>query len=334
MANLISEVPEIETPDWEIYYRPLLNDPTISALPFSIAIGQMPRDIFFDGELSSIASAKTTCGWTWNGGPAFTKKTLSPVEIQAAISQCYSVVFKKLFGDKLPTGARRGELSPEILSYMTRKQSNTFNRDLLKVLFLGDDALTNNPYKIKDGIYTSLKAGAAAVDGTVDAGALTATSLNPTNFYATMIAVWDARTREMKELEKSQLTWIWNEKVYEAYIKYLAVATQNTAGIIQTQFIVDGMSPTLFNGVKIVHPLFIDSALEADFLTGSPAVVDDPYRVILTLGNNHIVMLDDEGGFNKLDPFYDRLTDMVYSPASILFDYKYGYGFYNVFAGF
>ena len=337
MANLITSVPSIETTTWDVYFKPLLDDPRINALPFDISIGNMPKDIFFNNNIDKITGAKTTCGWSFKGDMAtFTKKTLTPIELQASVEQCYTVLLKKLFGDKLPAGARRGELTPEVIDFMTTQQSYGFNRDLLSILFLGNDALSaDDYYSLMDGVYQELLNGVAAVDGTVDSGvSLTATTLNTTNFFNTMNDVWNARTRALKSLANTDLVWIWTDAVYQLYLNYLEVATQNTAGLIQTNYVTDGLYATNFKGVKIVVPKIVDERLETDFLVDTPPVPNDPYRVILTNPKNHIILLDAENGFENADVFYDKLTDKVYAVGSVLMDYQYGYGDQNVIAGF
>ena len=88
----------------------------------------------------------------------------------------------------MPDGWQRGTLSPEVKNLMQDKLLDTFNLNLLRLAFLGDDALSIDPYQITDGIYKRLQEGAAAADGTVDANvALTATSLNKDNFLTTML---------------------------------------------------------------------------------------------------------------------------------------------------
>lgn len=337
MANLITTVPTIDTTIWDVYFKPLLCNHRISELPFDISIGNMPKDIFFNNNIDKITGAKTTCGWSFKGDMAsFTKKTLTPIELQASVEQCYTVLLKKLFGDKLPAGAKRGELSNEVISFMTEQQLYAFNRDMMSILFLGNDALSaDDYYSLMDGVYQELLNGVAAVDGTVDSGVtLDATSLNTTNFFTTMNAVYNAQTRALKCMDPKDKIWIWTQAVYELYLNYLEVATQNTAGLIQTNYVTDGLYAKTFKGIPIYVPTIVDERLETDFLINTPPVPNDPYRVILTNPKNHIILLDGVNGFENADVFYDKLTDKVYAVGSVLLDYQYGYGDQNVIAGF
>lgn len=335
MANLITSVPAIETTNWEVYFKPLLNDPAINALPFDLSVGNMPRDIFFNTNVDKLTGAKSACGWSFKGDAStFTKKTLDPIELQAPVQQCYTVLLKKLFGDKLPDGALRGELSPEVIDFMVNQQKYGFNRDLLSILFLGDTGATpDDYYSLLDGVYTKLLAGVSAVDGTVDAGAISASDLSTANFFATMSNVYNSQSRQLKNMSNTEKIWIWTQAVYDKYLNYLEVTTQNTAGSIQTTYVTDGMVVKAFKGIKIFVPQIVDERLETDFLSGSPAGPTDPYRVILTNPKNHILLMDGNG-FANADVFHDKITDNVYAVGSCLLDYQYGYGDQNVIAGF
>jgi hypothetical protein len=335
MANLITTVPSIETQEYDLYIKPLQNDPLISALPFDFVYGNMPREIFFNNNTDKITGAKSSCGWSFKGDAVtFTKKTLTPIELQAPVEQCYSVLLKKLFGDKLPDGALRGELSTEVIEFMVTQQSYGFNRDLLSILFLGDTGVAADDYYVlMNGIYAKLLAGVAAVDGTVDAGVtLNSTTLNTTDFLNTMKQVHDAQSRLLKNVPKRDKVWIWTQATYDLYIAYLQAKTQTTAGVIQTSYVTDGLEVNAFLGIPIVVLPIVDERLETDFLTGSPAAPDDPYRTILTTPSNHVILMDGTA-FQNANVWYEKKEDKVYAVGSALIDYQYGYGELNVIAG-
>lgn len=334
MANVITSVTTSSSLEYEVFLKPLLDDPAIQNLPFDFIVGKFQsKDLYFNTQLDKISVKKVACGWTYNGGATFTKKTITPVEIAAAVEQCYTPLVETIFAGQLPDGWERGTLSAEVIDFMITQRNYAFNRDLLTILFLGDESNGNSYYAIKDGIYKKLAAGVVAGDGTVDAGALTATSLNTSNFFTTMDAVWQSRTRFMRSMDKSRLKWIWTESVYDAYIKYLQASTQGTAGALQTEYIVNGITTTKFQGVDIVVVPIVDERLEADFTYGSPLATNDPYRVILTDPTNHKVLLDGSGLMN-VNAWYSNDDDKYRVTGSCLFEYEYGYGQLNVIAGF
>lgn len=334
MANVIASPATTNSLEYDVYMKPLLDDPQIQSLPFDFIVGKfLDRDLYFNTQLDKISYKKVACGWTFGGGATFTKKTISPVEIAAPVEQCYRELISTIFAQGLPDGWQRGELSPEVINFMREQQRYAFNRDLLTVLFLGDEANAVSYYAIKDGIYKKLAAGALASDGTVDAGALTATSLNTTNFFTTMKAVYDAQARFLKGVTKERKVWIWTDSVYDAYLAYLYVSTQTTAGSLQRESIEAGLEAPKFMGIPIIRVPIVDERLEDDFVTGSPLAVVDPYRVILTDPSNHKVLLDGNGLMNQ-EVWYEKKDDKVYLAGSALFEYEYGYGELNVIAGF
>ncbi len=335
MANLIISVPTVTTQEHDIFLKPFLAEPQISQLPMKFTFGNMPREIFFNNNLDKILGAGGTCDWVSKGDNVnFTKKTLNPVPMQAQSDQCYSVLLKKLFGNNLPDGWQRGELSPEVLDFMTNQFTYAINRDFLSLLTLGDTAVTpDDYYSLIDGLYTKLLAGATAVDGTVKVSTtIDASALSTTNFFATMNSIYNAQSRQLKRVAKNQKTWIWTEAVYDAYLNYLEVTTQNTAGATQTQYVVDGLTATSFKGIPIVVLGIVDERLETDFLSGSPATATDPYRIILTTDENHHILMDITS-FNDIDIWHEKKDDKVYVRGSVLWDYQYGYGDLNVIAG-
>ncbi len=338
MANFITSVPSIETEEYDLFIKPILDDPNIQALPFDFVFGNMARDIFFDADLDRVLTEKLGCGFTNADGIEFTKKTLDPVEVGGQIPQCYSVLLKKLFGNNLPDGAMRGDLTqvPQVADYMTSRFNAAVNRDLLAMLFLGDTNLTESVkyYSVIDGIYAKLKAGAAANDGTIDAGVtLNATTLNTTNFFTTMNNVWKKQSlsRRLKNTPAQNKAWIWTQALYDLYTEYLEASTQGTAGITQIEHVVNGVNATTFKSIPIIVVPFVDDKLIADFTDNSGEPVD-PYRCILTVPTNHKILMDGSA-FQNSDLFYEKLEDQVYIRASALIDYQYGYGEFNLFAG-
>lgn len=333
MANIITSVPAQATEKYDLYVKPLLDDPKINALPFDIIVGKyQSRELHFTRNVDKITTKKVACGWDFPSGGAFTKKTITPIEVAAGVSQCYTVLANTIYANGMKDGFQRGELTPEILDYLLTQQQYSFNRDMLSFLFLGDTSISDTYYSNMDGIYTKLLDGVAGTDGTVYYGALNSTNTNATNFFTTMKGVYDAQSRQLKSIEKSNKVWIWTEALYDQYLNYLYVSTQTNAGAIQRESIEEGLSPTQFMGTNIFVPKIVDERLEEDF-TDASGNVTDPYRAILTVPSNHKVLLDADGFMNQL-AWYEKKDDTYYVAGSALIAYEYGYGDLNVIAGF
>jgi hypothetical protein len=79
---------------------------------------------------------------------------------------------------------------------------------------------------------------------------------------------------------------------------------------------------------------WVDRALSTDFRTGSPSVVTNPYRMILTMPfDNHKLFLD-KAAFGDSKAWYSVDDDVYRVAGSALVDYQFGYDELNVIGGF
>lgn len=329
MANAVTSVATNNSLAYELFWKPLLEDPKINALPFTLHMGKIGKDLYFDSEFSAHPTIKADCGWDFKTGTSITKKNLNPVELDFSFKQCYTVFLKSIFGDNLPDGMRKGELTPDIIDRIVTKQSAAFNTNLLYALFLGDSAQSNAWLTGLDGVFKKLKAGVTAHDGTVDAGAITATDLLPANIEATMYGIYQKQSALMKTFENSQKAFIVTQVVYEAWSRFLQIGNGSAWNYLDPKAITNGVSGITYQGIPLINANYIDRGIQL-YDSTSPTTSE---RVILTVPSNHHIMIDGSG-FEMIEPFYDKLTDTVYSPASAMVDYQYGYGELNVIAGF
>jgi len=317
---------------YEVFWKPLLNDPKVNALPFQLNVGKIGKKLYFDAEFTDHPTIKATCGWDWKDGTPITKKALDPVELDFSFKQCYTDFLKSIFGDNLPNGFRKGELTPEIINRIIAKQSNAFNTNMLYALFLSDTGGSTPWLAGIDGVYTKLLAGATANDGTVDVGAISNTDINLTNIEATLYEIYTAQPDLMKTFDNGQKAFIVTQTVYEAWARYLQINTAVGGNLIDRASLQNGVTGISYQGVPMINANYVDRGLALYDLSGSPLAVTDPNRIILTVPTNHHIMIDGTG-FEDVEPFYDKKDDIVYSPASAMIDYQYGYGELNVIGG-
>ncbi|CAB4218348.1 hypothetical protein UFOVP1605_21 [uncultured Caudovirales phage] len=333
MANAVTTIAENNSLAYEVFWKPLLNDPKINALPFALHSGKIGKELYFDSEFTDTPTIKATCGWDYKDGTGITKKALDPVELDFSFEQCYTVFLKSIFGDSLPDGWRKGELTPEIINRIITKQSNAFNTNMLYALFLSDTGSSFPWLAGIDGVYAKLLAGVAAVDGTVDAGAIADSDLTPANIEGTMYGIYTAQSALMKTFDNNQKAFIVTQTVYEAWSRFLQIGNGSAWNYLNPDTIKNGVSGITYQGIPLINANYVDRGLALYGLSGSPAAVTDPNRVILTVPSNHHIMIDGTG-FEMIEPFYERKDDLVLSPASAMIDYQYGYGELNVIAGF
>lgn len=327
-TDAFSSIPESGSLAFEVFWKPLLEDPKINALPFVIHAGKIGKHLYFDAEFTDHPTIKTTCGWDYKDGKPVTRKALDPVELDFSFKQCYTDFVKSVWGDNLPNGWRKGELTPEIIDRIIAKQSNAFNTNLLYALFLGDSGQSNPWLTGFDGVFKKLAAGVAANDGTVSIGDITTTDLQLANIEATMYEIYTAQSNLMKTFDNSQKVFIVTQNVYEAWSRFLQVGNGSAWNYQDPNAIKNGVSGITYQGIPLINANYIDRAIQL-YDSTSPTKSE---RVILTVPTNHHIMLDGSG-FEDIEPFYDRKDDIVYSPASAMIDYQYGYGELNVVAG-
>jgi hypothetical protein len=333
MANAVTSLPANGSIPYEMFWKPLLNDPKINALPFDVLSGKIGKELYFDAEFTSAPSIKTSCGWDYKAGTGITKKALNPVELDFSFEQCYTVFLKSIFGDTLPDGLRKGELTDELKTRIVEKQSNAFNTNLLYALFLSDKTSGTAWLAGIDGVYTKLLEGVADSDGTVDAGAISDSDLTLANIEGTLYGIYTAQSNLLKTFDNGQKAFIVTQTVYEAWTRFLQVGNGSAFVLNNADAIKNGVTGITYQGIPMINANYVDRGLALYGTTGSPASTVNPNRVILTVPTNHKIMIDGTG-FETVDPFYERKDDMVYSPASAMVDYQYGYGELNVIAGF
>lgn len=327
-TDAFSTVPESGSLAYEVFWKPLIEDPKINALPFTIHYGKIGKELYFDKEFTDHPTIKAACGWDWKDGTPITKKALDPVELDFSFKQCYTDFVKSIWGDNLPDGWRKGELTPELIDRIVKKQSNAFNTNLLFALFLADSGQSNAWLQGFDGVFKKLVAGAAANDGTVNKGALSSTDINLSNIEATLYSYYIAQPQIMKALDNSMKAFIVTQNVYEAWARYLQISTGVGGNIPDRSSIQNGVTRISYQGIPLINASYIDRAIQL-YDAASPTTAE---RIILTVPSNHHIMIDGSG-FEAVEPWYDRKDDIVYSPASAMIDYQYGYGEFNVFGG-
>lgn len=332
MANAVTSITAMEGRQDELMIKPFKNDPMVTALGMDLRLQKQIHYVYFNSQLDKITLKKTDCGWQFQGGAAITRKALTPTEVSAAIEQCYEPFLETIFAGNLPAGYQRGELSPEIVDFLMSIYMDAFKRDVLRQVFLGDTSSGDADYSPIDGVYKRLLAGVAAVDGTVDYGAVSDIDINQTNIETTLNGIYESQSRLLRAMpDQAKKFWV-TGTVYDAWRRKIQTATGNqTVG--QTDYYVNGIQRVAYNNVELVPLRFVDDYLNIDFLTGSPAAPTNPNRIILTVPTNHMLVLD-QAAFANARMWYENKDDKFYATASAFIGYQYGYGELNVIAGF
>lgn len=328
MENAITSVPAGAAAE-EFFIKPFQEDPDITQLGMSVQVSTKTNKLYFNSQLDKITKKKTGCGWDYVGGANMSSKTMTPIELAAAIEQCYTVFMDTYFSDGLPAGAARGELSPEIQVILLDLFNNAYKRDVLTKLFLGDTALSDDYYNELNGVYKKL-----STDANVPSiGEITDEMLEPENIEATFYSVYDKQKRLLRSLPNSSKKFWVTGKVYDAFIRFVQLKTQTSAGVMQRESIIEGFSDGRYNGIEIVPIRIVDERLELDFTEGSPALPENPNRIILTQPDNHVLKLD-KASFGDARMWYSQDDDKFRIAGSSTIAYEYKYSELNVIGGF
>jgi hypothetical protein len=296
---------------------------------------QSNKIMYKDALLDKITKKRVGCNNTATGtGVAISSFTLSVVDIQTQLEQCSDVFDATIAETVRKKGVDINDLTgTEIESYILEKVAETAARDLYRIVFLGDTTLSDSNYTPFDGIYKKVKAGYLAGDGTTYGGAITSSSLSISNIVATLDAVWDAQSYELKFIPDEQKVMFVEDSVFRAWEKYLS-STQFSGVGEQRNVLVNGVATLSFRGIPMVNTQVISKYLALDFATGSPAAVANPYRILLTKADNHYIVTDAITDTAKVVMWYEPLQDTNYTRLRYKAGYNYAYGALNCFAGF
>lgn len=335
MGNIVTSIPANNSLPYEVFFEPLLEEIKVNALPFNYYIGKVGREIYLKSPAVYEPTLKTTCGWTYATGNGFVKKALDPAELDFSIEQCYSIFLKSIYGDALPNGWKKGDLTqvPELINMFMKEQLNNTNTQMLTALFMADKTSTTTWLTGFDGVYAKLAEGVATVDGTIDAGAITDTDLLPANIEATLNRIYNAQSALLFRQPDASKAIIVTSSIARAWKRYLQIGTGLQGGVPDRASIVNGVADLSYNGINMIELPFLDSAIASYDTTGSPVSTVSPHRAILTVPTNHAVILDGDG-FMDIEPRYERNEDKIKSELSAMIDYTYAFGDLNVIAGF
>jgi hypothetical protein len=331
---IIQDVVNFEGGSAGQFLKPVTENPEITKLGFEL-IDDVVTDkyIYLNGELDKITKLRTGCGAKTDTdlGLSITRKQLAPVTLEVFKSQCADVFDNTIFREALKRGVDTNDLSDtEILQMLLKFVDPVVSRDALRILLLADTADADADYSMMDGFYKKLADG-ATTDGIPDAGAIVDADLTVANIQATLQAVYDAQDRKLRQVADGEKRFYVTYSVYEAWKAWLQ--TNAALESAKTQ-LVNGLDDITFQGVPLVRLDIVDQYLSADFSTGSPAVITNPHRIVLTKPDNHVLALDTVSKYNQVKFWYSHDDDVNKFKARYMLDYQYKYPELNVIAGF
>lgn len=331
---ILTDVVEYEGDDAGFFLKPVTENPLITDLGFEIIDDVVNNKyIYLNTEMDKITKGRVGCGWVATGtGSTIYRKLINPKDLQVQLEQCADVFDDTVFRKQMKKGAEVNDLTgTEIEKLLLSFVEPVITRDALRIALLGDTGLLDSNYTPIDGFYKKLRMGVAS-DGINDIGALTSTSVNLTNIITTLRSVLNGADRKLRQVPKAEKALYVTENVYDGYVAYLqANTTLESARALTIQGVTGKVT---FDGIELISLGIVDEYLAADFLVGSPAQVDDAYRIVYSKKTNNVLVLDTVSNYNAVQFWYDMKLDTNYMRARYMMQYEYKYPELVTIAGF
>lgn len=330
---VLTDVVEYEGDDAGFFLKPVTEDPLITQMGFEIIDDVVNNKyIYLNTEIDKITKKRVGCGWTETGtGATIYRKLINPIDLQVQLEQCADVFDDTVFRKQMKRGVDVNDLTgTEIEALLLSFVEPVIARDALRIMWLADTALASTNYSMMDGIYKKLAAGVIS-DDIIDAGALTASSVSTANIIATLRAIVDGADRKLRQVPTAQKALYVTENVWNGYKAWMQDNAQLESSKDQT---VNGVSNLFFDGIELIKLSFVDEYLAADFVSGSPSAVTDPYRIVYMKKDNIVVVLDTVSRYNEVKFWYLDKEDTNYMRARYMMQVEYKYPELVTIAGF
>lgn len=331
---ILDTVVKYEGENAGFFLKPVTENPTITDFGFEVIDGALVDQwIYLNDEVDKITKVYGGCGTKTDTdlGANITRKELEPVKLEIYKTQCADVFDDTVFRKNVPAGVEAGNLtSGEILQMLLSFINPVITRDALRIAFLGDTALSDPDYNQIDGIFKQL-AAAAVSDGMVDIGSISDTDINTTNILTTLKTIRDARHRKLKQRPKNEQAIIVTDSIFDAYQTKLE---ENDNLESARKKLISGQEITQYHGVDMIPVGLVDEYLEADFASGSPAVITGEHRIIWTWKKNIVLAIDTAANYNQVKFGYDDRDDINWYKARYQMDVNYKYPELTAIGGF
>jgi hypothetical protein len=330
---IIESVVKYEGESLGLFMNPVVENPLITALGFdNINDHVVDNYVYLNTQPDKVTKARAGCGLIKTGdGAAINRKKFEPNPLQVYLEQCPDVFDQTIFAEARKRGVDVNDLTgTELERLLIEILAPVITRDALRILLLGDKALSDTNYNQIDGIYKVLKAGEADGD-IINTGNITDTDLEPANIFATLKKIKDNSDRRLKQQPRGETAMLVTQSVYDAWEEYLITKTGLESSKTEQE---GGIGELRFMGIPLVPLHIVDEYLAADFAAGSPPVVANPHRVIYTRPDNHLLGLDTLTNWNEIKFWYSDDDDINKSLTRYNLSYEYKYGSLITIAGF
>lgn len=278
--------------------------------------------------LSSVLTKPSgMCEPTYTQAGTITDRRLETGPLVINLEWCeeeFNLVCTALTEKYTAAGVDAYEIQSNLQSIIFEQVLETAQRDIFKIMFLGDNSLgsgSTNPYSAIDGVFTKF------FDSQTAYCVKTVSNAFPNTHNSTLSADqardelkrnFESANIRLKSLPANQKAFWVTQSVWENY--YTSVL-ENCCNEGSWQAGQDGIGTLRYRGIPLIPLPIIDEALESD--TTNPWYDDIRHFVIYTAKANHYMGVERSSDLNNLTSCFDCRTNSNLIKGRMRFGYNF-----------
>ena len=278
--------------------------------------------------LTSVLTKPTgTCEPTYTQAGTITDRRLETAPFVINLEWCeeeFNAVCTALTEKYTSQGVDAYELQANLQSIIFEQVLETAQRDIIKIIFMGDNSLgsgSTNIYSAIDGVFTKFFDSQTAYCVKTVSNAFPNThnsSLSADQARDELKRNFDQANIRLKSLPASQKSFWVTQSVWENY--YTSVL-ENCCNEGSWQAGQDGIGTLRYRGIELIPLPIIDDALENE--ASNPWYDEIRHFVIYTSKSNHYVGVERSSDLNNLTSCFDCRTNSNLIKGRMRFGYNF-----------
>ncbi|GAB3822149.1 hypothetical protein GCM10028895_25950 [Pontibacter rugosus] len=206
----------------------------------------------------------------------------------------------------------------------TMAQEAAFH-DMMRIMFLGDEASADEDYNQTDGIWKRLFTGVANSEVTKVGAGLGSDPLPAGAAEGILDGLYYGATPEMQDLDDSEKRFYVTRSIYNNWKQTL---TKNKNLESSWAELKNGIKTLTYLGVPLIPLGFIDQSLRNDFVDAGTGKVINPHRALYAKPENLTIGMDQESDYQTAKFWYQEKEEMNYMRIKYKLGTALGWGEY------
>ncbi|MHC2992826.1 hypothetical protein OB13_15020 [Pontibacter sp. HJ8] len=300
----------------DLIFKPLIQVPEVSSLGFDIRTDIVTyKDMYKAISQRKVTRAKSGCGWNPYGKLAdLIDERIEVKKMGIEMEQCAEDFDGLILQMAKKLGVERADLTgTQLATVLSALAQESAKADMLRIMFLGDEASLSDDYNQTDGIWKKLFEGVA--DGNVTkAGAALGNDALPAGAAEGILDdLYYGASMEMQDLDDSEKRFYVTRSIYNNWKKTLTKNKQLESSWTALQ---NGVNTLTYLGVPLIPLGFVDAAIRQDFAGANP------HRALYAKPENVVIGMDQESDYQTVKFWYQEKEEMNYMRLK----YKLGTG--------